>query len=264
MSCLLAWTKCIDSQSTEIRRIEKQAMTDDKFDVFLSHNSEDKPGVRDLKQRLLVYQNSSSDPIKIWYDEDELQPGLPWQQRLESGIKNSISVAVLIGISGLGPWEDEEMQGALRLAVKSKRPVIPVLLPGAPAQPELPLFLGNRTWVDLRSGVTDDGLEKLVWGITGKKPSRLPPTKLPSKSEALDKTSRLTTTAKPKSTFTYVAFRHKGVVFAIMGVASLLALSVAWQFGFLNIRDCQSERRSIRYPQNELERIIIGKVERTK
>ena len=54
--------------------------------------------------------------------------------------------------------------------MKDKRPVIPVLMPGAPSQPDLPMFLGNRTWVDLRSGFSTDGLDKLVWGITGNKP----------------------------------------------------------------------------------------------
>ncbi|MCY2977757.1 MAG: SUMF1/EgtB/PvdO family nonheme iron enzyme [Planctomycetota bacterium] len=156
-------------------------MTDAKFDVFLSHNSKDKPSVRELMQHLLGYQNLSGDPIQVWFDEDELQPGIPWQQLLEHGIKNSRSVAVLIGKDGIGPWEDEEMQGALRMAVKDKRPVIPVLLPGAHDQPELPMFLVNRTWVDLRSGFADNGLEKLVWGITGKKLKRLRPSKQPFK-----------------------------------------------------------------------------------
>jgi hypothetical protein len=134
-----------------------------KFDVFLSHNSKDKPVVRELKHRL------NAQKLSAWYDEDELRPGIPWQQLLESGIKSSASVALLVGKDGLGPWEEEEMQGALRLAVKDKRPVIPVLLPEAPSQPELPMFLGNRTWVDLRAGFTAEGFAKLVWGITGKK-----------------------------------------------------------------------------------------------
>jgi hypothetical protein len=133
------------------------------FDVFLSHNSNDKPTVRELKERLAARN------LKVWLDQDELQPGIPWMQLLEDGIKSSASVAVLVGEDGLGPWEDEEMQGALRLAVKNKRPVIPVLLPGAPNQHELPLFLGNRTWVDLRDGFTAAGIDKLIWGITGKK-----------------------------------------------------------------------------------------------
>ena len=42
-------------------------------------------------------------------------------------------------------------------------------LPGAPSQPDLQMFLGNRTWVDLRNGLTTDAVEKLVWGITGTK-----------------------------------------------------------------------------------------------
>ena len=53
---------------------------------------------------------------------------------------------------------------------KRGMPVIPVLLPGAPSEPELPLFLTQFTWVDLRDGLTEDGLGKLQWGITGQKP----------------------------------------------------------------------------------------------
>jgi hypothetical protein len=134
-----------------------------RYDAFLSHNSQNKPVVRELKQHLTAAH------LKVWFDEDELRPGIPWQELLEAGIHASQSVVVIVGADGLGPWEDEEMQGALRLAVKDKRPVIPVLLPGAPSQPELPMFLGNRTWVDLRNGLSSDGLERLKWGITGRK-----------------------------------------------------------------------------------------------
>lgn len=134
------------------------------FDVFLSHNSNDKPSVRKLKQRIVADYK-----LSVWLDEDELRPGIPWQQLLEEGINHSSSVAVLIGEDGLGPWESEEMQAALRLAVTNKRPVIPVLLPNAHAKPVLPMFLGNRTWVDLRSGLKKEGIDRLVWGITGVK-----------------------------------------------------------------------------------------------
>jgi len=138
------------------------------YDVLLSHNSKDKPAVRELAGLL------SAQGLRVWLDEDELRPGVPWQQLLEQGIKVSRSVAVLVGKDGLGPWEDEEMQAALYLAVKDKRPVIPVLMCGASAQPELPMFLGNRTWVDLRTGFTKQGLAKLVWGITGQKLAEIP------------------------------------------------------------------------------------------
>ena len=134
-----------------------------EFDVFLSHNSKDKPAVRDLARRL------AERGIRVWLDEEQLTPGRNWQPLLEHGIEQSATGAVLVGQDGLGPWEDEEMQALLLRAVRGKKPVIPVLLPGAPEKPALPLFLESRMWVDLRQGYSDRGLDALVWGITGKR-----------------------------------------------------------------------------------------------
>ena len=77
------------------------------FNVFLSHNSKDKAMVRELASALKVRG------LSVWLDENELRPGVPWQQLLEKGIRSSESVAVLIGKAGIGPWEDEEMRAAL-------------------------------------------------------------------------------------------------------------------------------------------------------
>jgi TIR domain-containing protein len=136
------------------------------FDVFLSHNSKDKPSARRLKERLVERK------LTVWFDEDELRPGVSWQRLLEAGIRQSRSVAVLVSDDGLGPWENEEMEAALRLAVKDSRAVIPVLLPGAPDGVELPLFLESRGWVDLRPDMAAQELDRLVWGITNQKPNR--------------------------------------------------------------------------------------------
>jgi hypothetical protein len=149
------------------------------FDCFLSHNSRDKPAVRALAEAL------RARGISVWLDEEQLRPGVPWQPLLESGIRASRSVVVLVGADGLGPWESEEMRAALSLAVRDKRPAIPTLLADAPAQPELPLFLQERTWVDLRSQVVPSGvsaLDCLVWGITGKAPQRADPSAPPEVS----------------------------------------------------------------------------------
>lgn len=147
-------------------QLDADAGASPAFDVFLSHNSRDKPVVRALAGEL------RERGLTVWLDEDELRPGLNWQSLIESGIRQSASVVVLIGKDGLGPWENEEMQGALIHAVKDGRPVIPVLLPDAPRQPELPLFLKTRSWVDLRPAPTEDNLGRLIWGITGRKPER--------------------------------------------------------------------------------------------
>lgn len=136
------------------------------FDVFLSHNSRDKPAVRDLARAL------AERGLAPWLDERELVPGRDWQADLERIIRTVRSAAVLVGPEGLGPWEVPELRACLSEGVRRGLPVIPVLLPGAPRQPVLPLFLTQFTWVDLRDGVTAPGLDRLEWGITGTRPRR--------------------------------------------------------------------------------------------
>lgn len=132
---------------------------DQRFDVFLSHNGRDKPVARELARAL------KARGLRPWLDEDELPLGLPWQERLEAAIERSSSFAMLIGPNGIGPWQDEEMRAALMLARKRHLPVIPVLLAGAPPMSNLPPFLGNRTGVEMRAGLTPDAIDRLARGI---------------------------------------------------------------------------------------------------
>lgn len=137
-----------------------------EFDVFLSHHSRDKAEVIQLKEALMTRG------IRGWLDKDELPPGRNWIKLLEAGLASSKAVAACVGPSGIGPWHDEEIQAALQQAVRAGKPVIPVLLPGSGNTPELPLFLGNRMWVDCRSGFTPEALDALEWGITGIRPAK--------------------------------------------------------------------------------------------
>ncbi len=148
------------SRATAARRPPVAA----EFDVFLSYNSSDRPLVEQLGDRL------RAAGLTIWMDRLALRPGLPWQEGLEAGLKASRTVAVCIGAGGLGRWQTPEIRAALDRAQHEEIPVIPVLLPGCPDTPQLALFLAARTWVDLRQGLSDDGLAQLIWGITGIKP----------------------------------------------------------------------------------------------
>ena len=85
--------------------------------------------------------------IRIWLDTVELVPGRRWQDALEAIITTARSAAVLIGGSGLGPWEEFEMRSCLSEFVSRGLPVIPVLLPDAPESPRPPAFLRQFTWV---------------------------------------------------------------------------------------------------------------------
>jgi hypothetical protein len=130
------------------------------FDVFLCHRSEDKPIVKEIGERL------KERGILPWLDEWELQPGLPWERLLEEQIEQIKTAAVFIGQSGIGPWQQMELEAFLREFVRRGCPVIPVLLPDAPKQPKLPVFLKGMTWVDFRKDEPNP-MGHLLWGITG-------------------------------------------------------------------------------------------------
>jgi hypothetical protein len=135
------------------------------FDVFLCHNSEDKPAVREISQQLV------SEGIKPWLDDEQIKPGTTWQATIGHQIESIKSAAVFIGESGVGPWQDEEVQTFLSLFVKRKSPIIPVILPSAKTTPKLPWTMENFHWVDFR--VPDpDPLQQLIWGITRERPTR--------------------------------------------------------------------------------------------
>jgi hypothetical protein len=138
----------------------------DAFDVFLSHNSTDKPAIRKIKQRL------ENRGISCWLDEEELQPGKNWMEGLEAGIRKSRSTAIFIGAEGMRPWVKQEMLVALQLAVQNGKAVIPVFLPGVEEQRELTVFLSGRHCVYLVQEISEENLDQLIYGITGEHPKK--------------------------------------------------------------------------------------------
>jgi hypothetical protein len=141
------------------------------FDVFLCHNSEDKPAVREIARKL------SRENIKPWLDEEQIRPGTSWQTALELQIESIKSAAVFVGDRGVGPWQRPEIQAFLNQFVKRECAVIPVVLDSVKTTPKLPLMLENLEWVDFRVTASQP-LQRLIWGITGEKPSEL--ARLPS------------------------------------------------------------------------------------
>lgn len=142
-----------------------------QYDVFLSHNSQDKPAVEQLAHRL-----TDEAGLRPFLDKWHLVPGEPWQEALEEALDQSHTCAVFIGPLGISPWEHEEMRAAVeqRVADRTFR-VIPVLLPGAERgkRGRLPAFLTRTTWVEFRESLDDpEAFHCLVAGIKGIPPGR--------------------------------------------------------------------------------------------
>ena len=61
-----------------------------EFDVFLSHNSVDKPWVSRLKGNLLRYG------VSVWLDEDEIRPGDLFGEDLEQALGSCQALALIV------------------------------------------------------------------------------------------------------------------------------------------------------------------------
>jgi hypothetical protein len=133
------------------------------FHVFICHNSADKIAARELALAL------KQQGIRPWLDQWEIAPGTDWQGALEEQMLTIKSAAVLVGSSGMGPWQDLEKKAFLQQFLNRRSPVIPVILSDYKGELELPPFLSMLQFVDFRE--TDPNpLEYLIWGITGKRP----------------------------------------------------------------------------------------------
>ena len=148
--------RAADSLSRQLRVHRKRV--ERKFDVFLSYNSEDRNEVRTIAGYL------ESAGLLPWFDRNQLLPGESWLIRLQDDIAQINSCAVIVGRSGIGPWQQQEVSGALQLFVERRLRVVPVLLPSCGAAPELPLFLRSVGWVDFRQ-LDPDPIEQLVRSI---------------------------------------------------------------------------------------------------
>ena len=153
-----------NSQHKEIGMSDSAKDQPAAFDVFLCHNSKDKSEVKKIAEQLKAYD------IRPWLDEWELPPGQPFLPLIEEQIKTIRSAVVFVSQNDMGPWQKPEMYALLNQFVQRGCPVIPVLLETAAGLHDLPPFLAGMTWVDFRKPEPDP-LMRLIWGITGKKPT---------------------------------------------------------------------------------------------
>ncbi len=94
-----------------------------EFDVFLAHNSQDKPSV------IAVANELKKLGVKPWLDGEQIRPGQPFQAVIQQALQDVKSVAIFIGPEGLGRWQAIELRSAISQCVERGVPVIPVLLP---------------------------------------------------------------------------------------------------------------------------------------
>jgi hypothetical protein len=154
--------KVIEKVRWDSRVLEDSLIREKKikgeYDVFLSYNSKDEKPVKEIAEKL------KQRGILPWLDQDDLLPGMDWQETLEKQIRKIKSAIVFYGKNGEGLWHHQEIQAFVRELVKRKCPVIPAILSDCEGDPILPLFLESKVRVDFRNKDIDP-IEQLRMGI---------------------------------------------------------------------------------------------------
>ncbi|QSJ16488.1 GUN4 domain-containing protein [Nostoc sp. UHCC 0702] len=146
-----------------------------EFDVFLAHNSLDKPEVQYIAVAL------KRRNLRPWIDDEQIPPGRTFQDEIQQAIPLVRSAAIFIGVRGLGRWQSWELKALINQCVKRNIPVIPVLLPGVEQLPENLIFLQEFRWICFSESISDEhALSLLEWGITAGKKPRTQPQSIPT------------------------------------------------------------------------------------
>jgi GTPase SAR1 family protein len=137
-----------------------------KYDVFLSHNSKDKAAVEEIARRL------KSVGIRPWLDRWDMVPGETVTEALEKAIKTIKCAVLFFGPADVGRWHVMEIRAYVESKAGQEARFIPVILPNVEGAPELPIFVRQSLWVDMRDWKEprNDAFHRLVCGILGKPP----------------------------------------------------------------------------------------------
>lgn len=96
--------------------------TDYKYDVFISHASEDK---KDIVRPLALALKSKG--VKVWYDEFELKIGDSLREKIDRGLTNSRFGIVVISRNFIKKkWTNYELNGIITKKISEERIVLPI------------------------------------------------------------------------------------------------------------------------------------------
>lgn len=133
------------------------------FDVFLCHNSRDKPFIIKIADAL------EERKIKPWIDKNNISPGEEFQAAIEQAIPKIKCAAIFFGSHGTGKWQKEEIKALYRQKVEKEEEkiiLIPILLQGVDEIPSEYLFLRGHNYLKLKSQeIHGQFLNELVKGV---------------------------------------------------------------------------------------------------
>lgn len=121
-----------------------------QFDVFLAHNSKDKPQVQEIANKL------KEKSLVPWLDKEQILGGDSIPQKVTLGLRQSKAAIFFISSQGLGKFQEIwELDTLIMLCSQTGIPIIPVLLPGAIDLPDSLLMFAGKKWIQFESNVNE-------------------------------------------------------------------------------------------------------------
>jgi hypothetical protein len=123
--------------------------------IFLSHNSEDKHFVRELKSRLEAHG------AYVWLDEAEIMVGDSLTKKIDEGLKKTKYIGVVLSPRSVkSVWVERELEIAINREISTGDVVV---LPLLYEKCELPSFLQGKLYANFTSpSEYDEGVGKLL------------------------------------------------------------------------------------------------------
>lgn len=171
------------SQSSRFKKTSKRDSRK-VYDVFLSHNTEDRKLVEDIGDRL-----KQKWGLHCWFDEWCLGEDNVFDE-IEKQAQTVKSIAIFVSKHGIGKFQKKEIE--VFLVAKDRRgsqnplKIIPVILRDCDTS-QVPLFITAYKWVDFNEKEYLESVEDLFFRIKGVSRFKPPNSKNLSDAEEINK-----------------------------------------------------------------------------
>ncbi|WP_198175054.1 nSTAND1 domain-containing NTPase [Spirosoma arboris] len=145
--------------------------------IFLSYNRKNQSFVTEIAHKLKSQNFETAD--SLFFDQDNLESGDKWAQKIQNALVNSDACVVFIGEQGIGNWQMKEVLKAIDLLEEDKTAfrIIPVIVPHSDrenVQKSFPWFLADTQWIEFTSPSDSDAFQKLVVTLRENAPAPFP------------------------------------------------------------------------------------------
>jgi hypothetical protein len=147
-----------------MRRDQESDETEFRWDVFLSHATQDKETVRPIAKRL------KDHGLRVWFDEDSIPDGENIYSEIEAGLQNSHTVVFFASKFSLASeWAGLERKTAMFRNTNNKaRKFIPIRLDDT----QLPDVLAAIKYIDWNALQPEEAFQRLLDACSAQLPLR--------------------------------------------------------------------------------------------